>query len=382
MKDLPIMFNSFSEARKEGFIELKEAKKSGEKVVGTYCVFTPWELIVAAGAIPVSLCGMSNEPIQEAEKYLPRNLCPLIKSSYGFATSDTCPYFYFADLLVGETTCDGKKKMYEYLQEIKPMHIMQLPQTNKGHRAYLQWKEEMLLLKKTLENTFNVKITNNKLKEAIINRNKERKLLKEFYQLNTLCPPPMSGMEMLKVLYGSGFKIDKTLQKQHLREIIDEVKNNYENGYKPISSDKKRILITGCPIGGDTEKIIKIIEESGGVVVCFENCSGVKGHNQLVDETKEPIDALTEKYINIACSCISPNDNRIKLLSHLVEEYKVDGVIDVILHACHTYSVENLRIKRTVLNEKNTPCMSIETDYSQSDIGQLRTRISAFIELL
>ncbi len=76
-----------------------------------FCTYTPIELIHAAGAVAVSLCGTSDEPIHYAERHLPKNLCPLIKSSYGFAISEQCPYFYFADLLVGgETTCDGKKK--------------------------------------------------------------------------------------------------------------------------------------------------------------------------------------------------------------------------------------------------------------------------------
>ncbi len=382
MNNLPEVFNEFSEARRVGFVEVKNLKDQGKKVVGTYCVFTPGELIMAAGAIPVSLCGMSEEPIEEAEKDLPRNLCPLIKSSYGFGKTDKCPYFYFADLLIGETTCDGKKKMYEYLEKFRPMHVMQLPQTKQGKQAFELWRNEMILLKKRLEEEFNVQITEEKLREAIKNRNEERKILKEFYQLSTLCPPPMTGFEMLQVLYGAGFKMDKEEQKRSIAQLTKEIKEEYEKGKRKVSENKPRILITGCPIGGATEKVVKIIEESGGVVVCFENCTGVKGNDQLVDENNDPIHALTEKYLNVACSCISPNDNRIDLLSRLIDEYKVDGVIDVILQACHTYNVETFRIKNFVNEEKKIPYMSLETDYSQSDTGQLSTRNSAFIEML
>ena len=121
--------------------------KQEKKVVGMYCVFSPSEIALAAGAIPVSLCGTTQEPIEEAEKVLPRNLCPLIKSSYGFAITDKCPYFYFSDVLLAETTCDGKKKMYELMAEIKPMHVMSLPQTAEGEDALEMWKNEIVKFK-------------------------------------------------------------------------------------------------------------------------------------------------------------------------------------------------------------------------------------------
>lgn len=380
--DLPNTFNEFSEARRNGFIEIKELKENGKNIVGTYCAFTPSELIIAAEAIPISLCGMSEEPIADAEKHLPRNLCPLIKSSYGFAITDKCPYFYYSDMLIGETTCDGKKKMYEYLGKIKPMHIMQLPQTNSTEEAFLAWEHEMLLLKERLQKQFGVEITNEKLRSAIKLKNDERQALKNFYELSKLTPPPITGMELLNVLYGSGFKFDKKQQIKELNSLTEQIKKDYENGKCTVSSSKPRILITGCPLGGATEKIVKVIEENGGIVVAYENCSGIKSVDRLVAEDKEPLEALAEKYLNIGCSCLSPNKNRVDLLSRIVDEYKIDGVIDVILTACHTYNVETYGIKSFITEEKHKPYTAIETDYSTQDIGQLTTRISAFIEML
>ena len=109
--DLPAAFEAFADARKAGFLKVKAAKEQGKRVAGCFCAFTPLEILDAAGLLTVSLCGMSPETIPAAETQLPRNLCPLIKSSYGFYLTDKCPYTYFADLIVGETTCDGKKKM-------------------------------------------------------------------------------------------------------------------------------------------------------------------------------------------------------------------------------------------------------------------------------
>lgn len=382
IKDMPKQFETFTEARKNGFIQIKDLKELGTNIVGTYCVYSPMELIYAAGAVPISLCGMSEEPIHAAEKILPRNLCPLIKSSFGFAVTDTCPYFYFADMIIGETTCDGKKKMYELMSEYKPMHIMELPNSKDSDYAFPQWRSEMVKLKEKLETEFNTEITEEKLRESIKLRNQERTILREFYELGKMNPPAITGQEMLKVLYGTGFITDKSEQNKMLKEMIEEVNKKYEAGERVADKDAPRILVTGCPVGGATEKIIKQIEDNGGVVVCFENCSGVKEKMTLVDETKDPIDALTEKYLNIPCSCLSPNDDRMTLIGELIDEYEVDGVVDIILQACHTYNIEGYKVNQYVNKEKNVPYISVETTYSDGDIGQLSTRLAAFIEMI
>lgn len=120
-------YETYAEARKAGFLRMKELKESGRRVVGIFCSFVPTELIEAAGGTAAPLCATSEEPITAAEADLPKNLCPLIKASYGFALTDTCPYFYFSDFIVGETTCDGKKKMFELMNDIKETYVMQLP---------------------------------------------------------------------------------------------------------------------------------------------------------------------------------------------------------------------------------------------------------------
>lgn len=143
IKNLPEVFEQFAEQRKHSFLAVKELKEKGTPIVGVFCTYLPQEMVLAAGAVPVGLCSMSDETIGEAERVLPRNLCPLIKSSYGFAATDKCPFFYFSDLIIGETTCDGKKKMYEYLGKIKPVFVMELPNSQSESGMKL-WKEEML----------------------------------------------------------------------------------------------------------------------------------------------------------------------------------------------------------------------------------------------
>lgn len=379
-KELPEIFETFGEIRRNSFITAKEQKEKDIPLIGVFCTYFPQEIALAMGASTVSLCASSDETIPDAEQDLPRNLCPLIKSSYGFGKTDKCPFFYFSDLVVGETTCDGKKKMYEYLSEFKPVHVMELPNSQSEDGLKL-WKNEIIKLKNTLEKQFDTEILEENIKKAIKIKNNERKALKEFYELGKLDPVPVTGVDIFKVLNGTTFAFDKEAIPKQLNELVDKIKNEYASVKKYES--KPRILITGCPLGTATEKVIKAIEENGAYVVAFENCSGAKAIEDLVDEDNPDVyDALAKKYLSIGCSCMTPNPNRIKLLDKMIDEYKVDAVIDVILTACHTYNVETLSIKRFVNTKKDIPYMSVETDFSNGDIGQLNTRMAAFIEML
>lgn len=378
--ELPAIFDSFSDARRQGFLAVMALKERQIPLVGTYCTFMPQEVAMAAGAVVVSLCSTSDETIEEAEKDLPRNLCPLIKSSYGFGKTDKCPYFYFSDLVVGETTCDGKKKMYEYMAEFKPVHVMQLPNSADEEASRTLWRSEIVRFKELLEQQFGNPISEQALRDAIVLKNRERRALADFYRLGQLNPPALSGTDILKVVYGATFRFDKEQLISELQEMTRRIKADYAEG-KRLDA-RPRILITGCPIGGAADKVVRLIEEHGGWVVGYENCTGAKATEQCVSEEGDPFDALTDKYLAIGCSCISPNHQRMNLLSQMVEEYQADGVIDVILQACHTYAVESLAIKRHVRERHGIPYMAVETDYSSADKGQLATRLAAFIEML
>lgn len=380
IKNLPEVFEEFAEQRKNSFLAVKQLKDKGVPVVGAYCTYFPQEIAHAMGAATVGLCSTSDETIAVAERDLPKNLCPLIKSSYGFAKTDKCPFFYFSDVVVGETTCDGKKKMYEYMSEFKDVFIMELP-NSQSENALALWKAEIIRFKEYLEKRFDVTITEDDIREAIRNENKVRRSLKTLYQVMRYDPAPITGHDLFKVLYGSTFKFDRSVIPTEVDALVGKIEKEYKAG--TMQEKKPRILVTGCPIGGATEKVIRAIEDNGGIVVTYESCSGAKSIDKLVDEENPDVyDALARRYLNIGCSVMTPNPNRLTLLGELIDEYKVDGVVEMTLQACHTYNVESLSIRRFVNEKKGIPYLNVETDYSQADIGQLNTRITAFIEML
>ncbi|SMG13934.1 double-cubane-cluster-containing anaerobic reductase [Dethiosulfovibrio salsuginis] len=365
---------------KDGVLQVKEWKEEGKPVVGTYCTFAPWEIITAAGAIPATLCARGEEPIAAAEEHLPRNLCPLIKSSYGYALTDKCPYFHFCDMVIAESTCDGKKKMYELMERLKPLHLMMLPQTAQGKAARDTWRAEVERLRSRLEKSFSVKITDQDISRQIELRNRERVALRSMWELSKMDPPAITGKEQYMISEYCEFHFHKEELVPWLEKVVSDIKEAYDQGERRVDGKAPRILITGCPLGG-AQKVIHAVEDSGGVIVCYENCGGVKEQGFLVDEDRPPMEALTDKYLNIGCSVMTPNKSRMENLRALMEEYKVDGVVEVVLQACHTYAVETYEV-RELVRSTGRPYLSIETDYSKSDVGQISTRISAFLEMI
>jgi benzoyl-CoA reductase/2-hydroxyglutaryl-CoA dehydratase subunit BcrC/BadD/HgdB len=174
--------------------DMLTAKDNNVKIAGIYCIFAPVELIYAAGAVPVGLCGKKQESIDAAEKILPTTLCPLIKSSFGYAVSNTCPFFEASDFIVGETTCDGKKKMFELMAQIKPLHLMHLPYSSYHPDALDYWHTQLLRLKDFLEQQTGNTIHPDELTRQISWQNQIRLRFQRLMELNR----PETGHSPLK----------------------------------------------------------------------------------------------------------------------------------------------------------------------------------------
>ena len=368
-------------AFEQNVADIETIKNNGGKAVGCYCLYSPVELIVAAGAVPLPLCGTKNDPITIAEEVLPRNLCPLIKSSYGFARADSCPFFKFSDIIVADTTCDGKKKMFELMQEYKKVHVLQLPQNQINESSFEPWVSEVEKMKEVIEECTGAVIDNEKINQAINLLNRERNVKKGIMDLAQIKPSPITGSELVNILFKVGFLADKEKGITLMKEIVSTYKEKASKSQSPYTSKNPRILISGVPLGVGSDKVVRILEEAGASVVGFENCTGYKQVFNI-PETDNPVEALARQYLSIPCSVMSPNTGRFDLVESMVKDFSADGVVDLTWQACHTYNIESNPLEK-FLNEKlNMPMLHLETDYSDSDTEQLRVRIEAFLEML
>lgn len=363
--------------------ELIEHQKKGGKVFGTFCVYVPDEIIFAAGAIATGLCGGSQFWVPGGEKVLPSGTCPLIKASVGARLDRTCPFFRIADMYIGETTCDGKKKAWEILGEDVPMHVMDLPQM-KRRKDVEGWAEEIKTLMSKIEEFTGNKITAESLSVSIKLINNKRRALARLYELRKQPNPPISGKDVL-LISQIAFYDDPIRFTQMVNKLCDELDERVKQGIGIFKEGTKRILFTGTPMAVPNWKLHHIVETSGAAVVAEETCTGTRYFENLVDETKTTIDdmimALAERYMSINCACFTPNNGRIDDIKRLVEEYKADGVIDINLKFCSLYDIEGYTVEKA-LKEAGIPVLGIETDYNDQDSQQLRTRIGAFVEIL
>jgi benzoyl-CoA reductase/2-hydroxyglutaryl-CoA dehydratase subunit BcrC/BadD/HgdB len=353
-----------------------QERGKGKRAVGLYCEYSPRELILAAVALPVCLCGYTHEMTGVAEADLPANLCPLIKSSYGYIRARACPFFEGVDAVIAETTCDGKKKMYERIRDRHPMFVLELTQKPGDETAFRHWHREVGKLKAFLEETLGTEITDGRLREAIrtMNRRRERWLALSDYSRSDRVY--LSGLErVLLNLKTAGTPFEERI----LGEVFGELDRRRAADEPVAPPGAPRLLVTGVPMGPGAEKVVRLAEESGGIVVVQESCTGVKPHYENVTEEGDPLEAIARKYFHLPCSCFTPNDERFRLLDRLADAFRVDGVIDVIWMACHTYAMEHVLLRRRS-RERHRPLLRIETDYAPGDTGQLRTRIESFVE--
>jgi len=361
--------------------ELYDAKQEGRKVVGTFCVYVPEELVLAVDGVYVGLCAGADVGSEEAERFIPRNTCALIKAFMGFKLSGLCPYVEMTDLIVGETTCDGKKKAYEIFDEItKKMYVMEIPNMKQGTDKEL-WEKEVIRFKEKLEELTAKKITYENLKKATQTVNQKRKSLQRLSSLRAYDPAPISGLDALLVNQIS-FYDDPLRFTQKVNELCDELEERVKKGEGAFPKGTMRILISGSPFAIPNWKLHAIVEGSGAVVVGEESCVGARNYRELTDEgfssVEEGIKKIAQRYLTIDCACFTPNNERPEHIKQMKETLNAQGVIHYSLQFCTPYMMEAYKLEKQL----DLPFLRIETDYSMEDFGQLKTRIEAFLETL
>jgi len=364
--------------------ELLDEKAAGRKVIGSFCVFVPEEIVRAADATLVGLCTGADFATEEVEKLLPRNTCSLIKSAFGFKLGKVCPYIESADMIVGENTCDGKKKSYEILKDLAPnLYVMDLPQM-KSDEGKALLKAEYLRFKEAVEKLTSITIDAERLKKGIEIVNNKRKAIHRLSSLRKADPAPISGLDAL--LANQVFFYDNPARfTDSVNKICDELETRIEKGEGVFPKRTPRILLSGCPMAVPNWKLPWIIETSGAVIVGEESCVGERGTRNPTDDTgntvEELMDSIVERYFKVDCAIFTPNPDRLDHIVEMAKTYKADGVIHYGLQFCQPYLMEAMSVEKA-LEEKNIPCLRIDTDYSMEDVGQLKTRVEAFVELI
>jgi len=364
--------------------ELMDAKAQGRKVIGSYCVFVPEELILAVDGVSVGLCAGAEFNFEGAETFLPRNTCSLIKSAFGFKLGKVCPYLEASDVVVGENTCDGKKKSYEMLATlVNDLYVMDMPQMkSESGRALL--KEEYRKLITKLEKVSGKKVTVESLQKGIDIVNAKRKAVRRLTELRAADPAPISGLDAL--LVNQVFFYDDPVRfTESVNKLCDELEERVKKGTGVFPKGTTRLIVSGCPMAVPNWKLPMLIESSNAVIVGEESCVGERGARWMTEikgkTVEELMDAIVDRYFNIDCAIFTPNPSRTEYVKEMAKKLKAQGVIHYSLQFCQPYIMESGPAGKN-LESSGVPTLLLETDYSQQDAGQLKTRIEAFVERL
>lgn len=369
----------------------RELKDFPGKIIGSFCIFTPEELIYAAGALPVRLCASSYDTIAVAEEVLPRDICPLVKSSFGFKVAGLS-YFELCDVVITPTPCDDKKKLGGVLSDYVTTWVLRLPQTKDLGYSREYWLREIRILKERLEELTGNKITKKRLRESIRLLHRRQAVWRRLYELRKHDPPLINGRDSLLIAQAS-FYDDLERWIKNTEKLCQELERQRREG--PVKSlgangagggQKMRLLLTGAPLVWPNFKLLNMIEEMRAIIVIDELCSGTRHLYDPVevDEWTEEgmLAAIANRYLlPTSCPCFTEGDDRLDKLFQAVEDFRVEGVVHHSLRLCPLYDMELPRVSR-VFKDKGIPFLSIHTDYSLEDVEQLRTRMEAFLEII
>jgi benzoyl-CoA reductase/2-hydroxyglutaryl-CoA dehydratase subunit BcrC/BadD/HgdB len=370
--------------------EISAEKEKGKRVIGYTCLFAPTELILAADAIPVRVNSGWYDTSKLGDRVVPVEVCPVIRSTIGAKMIELSPFLEQSDALINVLTCDGMTKLGEILSDYKTIWEMNIPRVKDSPHSLRFWNDEIWRMKDRLEEFTGNKITRKKLKEAIEQSQKATKAFRRLQDLRKGAPVIMGRDAML--VNQTYLWDDKKRWTQKTEALCDELEKRVQRKEWVCSPDTPRVLVTGTPMfWPDNWKLPTLVEEANpmGIIVADELCSGERILNDPVgvDEWSmdDMINAIGDRYLMAStCPCFTSkegNEDRINWLVNKIKEWNVQGVIYYVVRGCMLYAMEYTRVKKA-LDKLNVPVYYLDTEYTREDVGQMKTRVEAFLEML
>ena len=370
--------------------EIREAKENGKKVIGYMCLLAPTELILAADAIPVRVNSGWYDTAKLGDRVVPVEVCPVVRSTIGAKMIGLSPYLELSDALINVLTCDGITKLGEILSDYKPVWTMTIPRVKDSAQSLRLWNDEIKTTKSQIETLTGNKIDRKKLRSAIELTQKATKAFRRLQEIRKGAPVIMGRDAMLVNQTYMWDDIKRWTEKTEA--LCDELEKRVQKKMWACPPDTPRVMVTGTPmIWPDNWKLPTLIEEGTpqGVLVADELCSSERLLYDPVgvDEwnMNDMYNAIGERYLMAStCPCFTSadgNEDRINWLLNKIKEWNIQGVIYYVHRGCMLYAMEYTRVKK-VLDSINVPVYYLDTEYTREDVGQMKTRVEAFLEML
>lgn len=382
----PEALKPFTDVLKHVFVDMQGAvKPMGVPSVGTYCVMVPPELIYAAGAMPVKLCGGSYTAFNVGDDIAPRDACPLIKAIMGFESIGVMPVYQECQLMAVPITCDCKKKLAGYLAEHRKTVTLHVPSGRDRDEDMEQYVRELYLFSQRLTEITGTELSYERLSWACGMTAAAQYELSRFIELRRRYPLAIKGTHYMAAMNAISYT-HISLWARYMHNLCEEIEQKAKRGEMASKENRPRILITGSPIVFPNFKLPLLIEEMGGALVADETCMGERGAYDppaIVDQSTDGIMRALANKSTRPCTCPTFVDNKRRLyrIMQMLEDYRVQGVIYHVLRGCLVYDYE-YQVMEEELGKLGIPIIRVESDYNEEDVEQLRIRVEAFIELI
>ena len=358
--------------------------RNGKKLVGTMCLQVPEELITAAGGVPVRLCSGAYAFDQAGGDFMPAKSCPMVRATMGMLQVNKDTLKDNLSTIVIPTTCDQKKSSAEVLKNMDyPVTILEMPSSKESEEARIYWQESIKHFALDIQKICGSQITPNTLNGSVRAKLEAGKLFRALQTLRSDPHPVILGKDVW--LVANSYFFDDTEQWcRAVGELIAELEKRKSEGFSAINSKAPRLLFTGSPPVFPNLKVPILVEQAGGVVVADETCASERLlHDAVAFDEKnlnDMVPAIADRYLKpCTCPCLTLNTDRAKKIMELVRANRVEGVVYQAFSGCLPYEMEQRTIG-DMLNREGIPMLFVETDYSPEDLGQLSTRVEAFIE--
>lgn len=355
---------------------LTQWREQGGKVLGYYCTYIPEELITAAGLMPYRMRATGSTTTELADAYLTHLNCSFVRHSFDMALRGD---YGFTEGVVLTSCCDHARRIYDnwkrYLKD-SFVHFLALPR--KSEEPQVHWyRDELNNLKAHLEDHFDVKITDDKIQAAIKIHNETRALQRDLYEVRKQKNPPITGAETLAAIV-AGTAMPKAQYNVLLSELLDELKGReIDGGYRA------RLMILGGIL--DDPAYLDVIEDQGGLIVVDGLCFGSKIFWEKVKEDEaDPLMSLARYHMTESPSCphtVGVFPKRANFIKEMVRDFGVEGIIAQRMQFCDNWGYES-KLLQDVMKKEGIPFLRLEREYLLGSVGQLRTRVQAFIETL
>lgn len=350
---------------------MNRSSEAGSRSVFYTCSYVPEEIIMAASLLPVR---MIPEPRpSEADAYMHSNTCHYVKSLLGAALAGDASR---ADGIVFANSCDGMRRLHdvwtEYVKNI-PALFIDVPK-KKDPASIEFFASELRRFAGNLEKAFpGSKVTDKSLREAIGACNGVRLLMGEVFKLQGDTSSSVTGSSVLELCL-EGAHSHPAKFAGRLREFISGSKKGKASGAE------RRVLLTGNVV--HRPGLIELIEEVGGRVVVLDTCPGARHYDTLVEEnSSDPMLALARRHLlKSSCARMEGIEERFQRLKRLATDSNADAIIYSTVKFCDTYLYE-APLMRNACEDAGTPVLFLENDYEWSGLGQMKTRVEAFLAM-